>query len=320
MKNDKNKTKAEARAHLAAVPEPLPPELGVTEAEIMAADRLLSSVAEEANREVDYEAMLRGIKAEAMKQGLAAELNKKAKASKAEKRSRLRRIAASAASIAAAFVLGMGVLSVIRAVDKAPASNSGDADTHQAFVSEAPTAAPQSGDVKSGDSIPDETQVPVYRTNQPISTPEASAPTENTYQSPEITPMPSEFAFRGGMRGYTYIKGFDTPETSMELVPPALPDFMEVEPAEEGLGFNAWGKDEYGSPCRIVCDLVEASEYDLSEGAAIYTLHDDGRVGYVWRINEKYMMHVDFEGFSYEDAELMLLSYSLPELAAEYRY
>ena len=320
MNKDKNKMSFEAgiaRSVRGAEPPLELESLGVTAAEVEAADKLLASIADECDREVDYSGMLRRIKAEAMEKGLASQLAKKPEKKAKDTRGRINRIIRIAASAAAAFVLGLGVLGVIHALNNAPGTKpANDANDHQAYVSAEPTAQPADNDLRS-EPIATRGADAVQQTTVPMATEVYVMPTEEVYATPDTTPLPSEFAVRGGLKGYTYIKGFETPETSEELIPPAMPHYMVTEPAKEGLGFTAAGKDEFGSACYITCKLVDSDEYDLPEGVAIYTLHDDGRVGYVWRVNENSLMYIDFEGFEYSEAEMLLLSYTMPDLAKE---
>jgi len=291
-------------------------ELGVTEEEVTAAERLMASLAEKSNDEVDYSGMLRRIKASAMEQGLASELAKSAAGNKEARRRRLARILRIAATAAAAFVVGLGVFGVVKAMN---AAKTDPDDTPKGDISAVnQTAVPARTQAADATAVPDTT----YSTNRTESTNtpvEATETPDFTEQAPEAndTPLPTEFAIRGGTRGYTYIKGFETPVTSQELIPPAMPSFMEVKPYEEGLGYAAYGKREDGTACEIECKVTEAGEDDLPEGAALYTLHNDGRGGYVWRINENSCMYIEFVGFDYSEAESLLLSYNMPELAEE---
>ena len=283
-----------------------PMEFGVTDADVASADRLLASVADDMDKQVDYASMLRRIKADAMEQGLAAAAARMP--DELKKRRRAKRILRYAASVAAAFVLGLGVLGVVKAVT-GPAnvpddSRTGDvtADSRPARTAAATEAVPAT---EVANAV-DETPAAVVPT-------QADYPAE-TREPVDYTPLPTEFAVKGGRSGYTYIKGFETPASSEELIPPAIPSFMAVEPFENELGYYAYGKSETGKPYSIDCRLSAAQEQDLPIGAVLYTLHDSGRVSYIWRIDEQSIMHIDFEGFDYSEAEEMLLSYTVPEM------
>ncbi len=281
-------------------------EIGtVTDEQLDAVDRLLASIADREDSEVDYASMLRNIKAEAMERGLASKLaygkDKKAAASK-----RRRRLIGIAASVAAVFAVGIGTLSVLRSFNAKSMPNQ-DVSDHMAWLGDTtPTDIPLATDgaVSAGESAA--TKDPSYGfTDEPaFNTPES---TDFPF-AVNTTPLPTEFAVKGGMRGYTYLGCFDTPETVSAIVPSAVSGVMAVEPYEDGFGYTAKGDIDNGL-CSIDCRIERAGESDIAEGAAIYTLHDDGRIGFVWRINTDSIMYVEFSGFEYSVAEELLLTF-----------
>lgn len=264
-------------------------DYGVTEAEVAEADRLLRETASLEDQKVDYGAMLRRIKEQAMEQGLAAGLAKP----KADNK-RAKRILRFAASAAAVLVLGMGVLGAVKAMSGRKAyDNKGDVSA--ANEQTEPAATQKQGGMKA-----DETPELITE----------SADNHAATESPLLTPLPTEAAVRGGVRGYTYIAGFETPAEVEELYENRLPGYMTVEPYDEGLGYSAKGYDENGDFRYIDCRVCEAAEGDLPAGVAVYTVNILGNINFTWRVNEKDCMHFSFEGFKFEEAEEFLRGFS----------
>ena len=279
--------------------------LGVSPADIEAADRLIADVAEKDDAEVDYEAMLRRIKAAAMEQGLAAKLNA------GKKKARTRRILRWAASAAAVLVAGLGVLGMVKMMEGArKGAYDGMGDTAAYNEPEATEAVSATEDVKS---VPTAGPAVTEAAVTPVPTAEPAAPTEVNVFVP-ASPLPPEIPIRGGVRGYTYIEGFTAPFTSGGLYFDRLPDYMSVEPYEGYLGYIARGVDEEGCFRYIDCHLADASSSDLEPGVAIYTIKDHGGISFVWRIDEDYCMYIDFDGFTYSEAEAILLSYTMDDI------
>lgn len=278
------------------------PELSdVTEADILAADRLMKACADEEDSHVDYSAMLRNIKAEAMRQGLAAKVNEGKKNS-----ARTKRVLRIAASVAAAFVVGLGVLGVIKAVSgQAPADNNGGRNDVSAANETPATAEPMITSAPIADATED------IRSISPDFTPQLTE-----QNAVEYTPLPTETAVKGGVMGYTYITGFTAPETSEGLYEGLLPDYMTVEPIEDCFGFVAFGNDEDDAFHFISCRLEEAADTDLAVGVARYTIKNFGGVSFVWRIDDDNLMYIDFEGYDYSEAEEFLFGYSIREAEA----
>ena len=279
---------------------------GVTESDIASADRLLRASADEQNSRVDYAGMLRSIKAEAIKQGLASAVN-----TGKDKKGRVGRIIGIAASVAAAFVLCIGVIGVMSSLysRKSPGGDKSDNSGQIAYVDGTANAQPvetQSSPIEPVDTAPAATSVPMRSESAPL-------PTPDTSDFVESTPLPTEVAVKGGVRGYTYITGFTAPNKSAELYEGLLPEGMKAEPVEEGLGFIAMGDAESGDFRFISCRLEDAAESDEAPGIAIYTIKMLGGVSFVWRIDENKLMYIEFEGFDYSEAEAFLFAYSQRE-------
>lgn len=291
-------------------------DLGVSQQDIQAADRLLASVADEDNSRVDYSAMLRRIKAEAMEQGLAAAAAKKPASTAEKRRARTKRILRGVASAAAVFVLGLGVFGVIKAFNGPADDHRGDISADNQPVNEATAIATQALSSTEPANVISVTPAPA--TDVPSATKDTSPAAPTAQPEPDYTPLPTEFAIRGGVKGYTYIKGFASPDSSEGLIPPAMPEDLTVELYQDEVGYYAYGKTEEGVYRMVMCRLAPVQESDdLPEGVAIYTIKDLGTVAFVWRVNENDLMYVEFEGFDYAEAEELLLSYNIPDIAED---
>ena len=284
--------------------------MDVTAEQLAAVDSLLRSIGAEEDSKVDYNGMLRGIKAKAMEQGLAAELNRGRGKTAAERRKKLRRIFSIAGSAAAALVVGVGILSVISHGSKS-IQPGGDTVGHDALndATSAPMAVVTSAPTQKGGN-PEPTLDPA-----PLATSEPALPTDNT-ETVESTPLPTEYAIRGGVRGYTYLGCFETPEELSALVPEVVNETMVVEPFEDRFGYTAKSRTD-GEWRYIECRLEDADEASEPEGAAVYTVKDNGNVSFIWRINGDKVMYIDFEGFEYSVAEEILLTFIIKPVPTE---
>lgn len=279
-----------------------------------AIDRLLSGVAGLEDRDVDYKAMLRGIKARARDEGIVIFPSAGAK-----KRSNIiRRIALGAATAAAVFVLGFTVMKVVDRVTE----SSPDASKHTAAADPETT---HSGDktVTFTKSPAVVTETPVYNNSsdtaetpaadgteatEPVNVIETSAPVESDV--PETSPFPTEFSMRGGTGGYVELAPLDREITVVsDLVPDDLPGCMTIKRVDEpALGAYAEGVydgQEYSYTCRVLYDV----DSDLSIGVARYKLKDDSdKVSYLWRVSENTFLEIEFTGFDRKEAESYLLT------------
>ena len=275
-------------------------------------DRLLASVSAEDNSRVDYDGMLKRIKAEAREEGIVVFPSAAAR----KRKGLVKRLALGAATAAAVFVVGLAVMLVLRTVlgDDASGGISADVD---AFASNAPA--------ENHDSAVAETAKATRRpadsvkiTGAPAETPDTvKKPDEDpvSADTPELSPFPTEFPMRGGSAGYVELDPFaDEPEAPSDLVPLDLPSCMNVAPSyalstdEPNLFAEAFGEDDgkaYSYNCTVVYDL----DVDLEVGVAMYKYDEEsGHITYIWRITEEAYLVVDFDGFTVEEAQELLAS------------
>lgn len=281
--------------------------------ESAAIDRILAGISAEDDRRVDYDGMLRRIKAAAGSEGIVVFPSDRAK----KRKGLVKRLALGAATAAAVFVVGLAAMLVLRTVldDDAEAPVVGT----EAYFSEKPVkdahdSTPVKHTAKATSAPKDNTKV----TNAPAApvTEPTSAPEEPSLSVlPDLSPFPTEFPMRGGSAGYVELESFETaPEDAADLVPADLPPCMNVMPVDDPLlpvpnlsaeAAGADGGNEYTYTCTVVSDL----DVELEVGVAMYKYDEEsGHITYIWRITDEAYLVADFDGFSLEQAQELLTS------------
>lgn len=287
--------------------------------ETAAIDRLMKSVADADDREVDYDAMLDSIKRRAAGEGIFVFPAKK----KTKKEGLLKRFAMGAATAAAVFAVGLFAMTMINklSADK----DQSESPAVDAYVSESASGVKRTSrptnntaaDTKAPSAITDTKHTePVL---EPVSTqsPEALPATQEPapVELPDVSVLPTSFPMRGGSAGYLDLDPFEEePLTASDLVPVSLPDCMNLRtdtgtPGDtSNLSAIAEGESdgqEYSYTCTVVHDL----DVDLNVGMAMYKYDEtSGHITCIWRISEDSFLVVEFDGFDLESAEEMLFS------------
>lgn len=302
--------------------------------ESAAIDRLLSSTAEAEDMEVDYDGMLRAIKARARAEGISVFSAKKARAASkkpAEKGSRvLRGFFIGAGAVAAVFVLGLtGVLAMklLGTKTAAPAApdinaNVDSSDSKHAYASadaertylpeesseqtSAPTEAALITNSPAETAAPVVTElVPATFTAEPIYTPEVTA-------DPFATSIPTSYPVRGGFIDYSCLAEFSEDPTLPEQLLPEFPTDMFISVDPDTLYVYALGSDpDSDNVFYYSCCPAVSPDEDIEIGCARVFTGDTGELRYVWRVTESTFLDIDLEGYDRETAEQLLLTLPL---------
>ena len=283
-------------------------------AEAASIDRILRETAEFDDSSVDYDAMLNGLKARAKAEGIVV-----FPAARTKKKNGLaKRLALGAATAAAVFVVGLSAMFVLNRIGSG-ASNSSPIE---ALV---PDDAKQDGDKTVSNIVtakatlgpkedqPAATEAVRSGSESPISVVDTDAPEETL--EPDYSPFPTEFPTKGGSAGYVDLSSFDEePAEPEDLVPVDLPTCMNLrQPSEHEFGdptlsAEAFGEAD-GQEYSYTCTVVYGLDVELEVGVAMYKYDEEsGHITYIWRISEDAYLMVDFDGFTLEDAELLLSS------------
>lgn len=277
-------------------------------------DRIMRETAQLDDAEVDYDAILKGVKRRAKKEGIVIFPSKREHG--AVRRGVLRAALAGAAVAAAVIAVGFGALSLAKQAFPAPRGDS----SVDAYVSEPVGANDTKAPAPTSAVISTEATETVNRSTAPAYTVVPETPEPDLTVDPFFTPLPTETAMRGGLTGYVLLDSFDTiPDEIREILPADLPPFMSSkgieDPFLEAKAYGLAGDEEYLYVCRVMTrDEVELLEGEapLGVGVAKYTVSDTGELHYVWRITEDVYLDVEFSGFDRLTAEELLL-----ELAAD---
>lgn len=275
--------------------------------ESAAIDRLLSDFAEAENSEVDYASMLASIKAKARKENISVF------PAAGKKRGTARRVLTGVGAAAAVFVVGLAAFAVIRALPF-PGTNgktaAGDIISQSDKVIE--TEQPSGNNV-----LPDPGKTnPGEKTGKnDSSSPAEPANTAEPVNSEDVSEiLPTMFPVKGGLAGFVKLTRFiAAPSCSAQLVPDLLPEFMEFKLSEAEIFASAYGADEnveYSYSCRV----IDEADTELDVGVARFIETDGNCLNYLWRVNEELYLEVNFQGFSREAAEELLLSIALCDL------
>lgn len=284
--------------------------------ELIALDRLLTRTAGQDDAQVDYAAMLEGVKARAAKEGIVIFPSAKANRKKERRRSLIRSTVAGFAVAAAVLIVGFAA---VKGADllfgqndpkNVTADVSGDESSkHDTIVrTKAPVATEQSAYYsESAPEVTDAVMTPVP----------AATEIPDMTEDPAMTSMPTEYPMKGGVVGYVLLDSFDAvPDEIDELIPEDLPAFMEAkgidEPFLEAKAYGIVDEKEF----TYVCRMTDNIDSELSVGVARYSMNTDtNTIHYLWRISEENYLDIEFVGFERFFAENMLLSLVPAELS-----
>ena len=284
-----------------------------------AVSRVIKAAAEFDDSKVDYEAMLRGIKARAAEEGLVifpAQKAQSKQSEKAKKRIGLRRVLAGVATAAAVFALGLGTLSVIKGFNNSAPSAPDIREEQQAYNDQPAESGKKGGDTVVVTAIPSsapvsDTKSPAQPTQPQESCTAEPAPTEEPL--PEETAFPTEFTMGNGLVGFIELGSFDSvPENVEDLLPELLPTFMEVadptvtEQDEEPFAARAMGTNEEGKDYYYTCLVEETPDEELAIGVARYELSEGGQLSYLWRVTKDTCLRINLSAFEKTTADMML--------------
>ncbi len=287
---------------------PLTPE------EERAIDRILSSAADAEDREVDYSAIYRRVRARASKQGLSV-------FSPARKKKRsLRRVFTGVAAAAAMLVVGLGAYGVLKSgLLPAVFEKSADKGEHTAVANT---------EMRGGSSSASASTAPAATVCATQSSPFTLVTEPPATEIPAatlepVTPEPTEYVDPTLAFGYVELGAFDSdPEAAGELVPDLLPDPGEVKElpsvSDQPLEAHVMGilnGEEYNYTCAVMPEVDE----ELEVGFARYEQTPDGELTYIWRVTEDTCLRVSLTSFDREGAERLLSKLALDNRVAAMR-
>lgn len=298
-------------------------------------DRLLRETAEFEDEKVDYEGMLRAIKAEAKKEGIVI-----FPAAKKQRRASVRKVIAGLSTAAAVLAMGLAVLAIVKTnvkkTDISPEAMKGDVteaailptsnadavspselssdhepsenaySTRNPELTSVPATeepAPSALPVVSGSSLPD---------NSPLPTAAYNGEGKKDPPSDEIT-MPTGFPTRGGYVDYSLIAAFYAePESTDQLIPEALPEDMPAKESPDELMVYAASPAAKDETVRFYsCRVTDERDDDLEVGVARCAVNNDGSIRMLWHASEETWLLVEFGGIELEYAEQLLTTLPL---------
>lgn len=290
-------------------------------------DRLLEETADADDMEVDYDGMLRAIKAKAREEGIVI-----FPASPRRPRFSAKKVIAALSATAAVLAMGLGILLMSKTAIKstAPSADAEPAGTtaQEAYATNKTqlTAAATHDAQKTPDSVPgtpsSEAPMPTSRsaTEDPAG-PTAEPDPAFSEIAPSITDiteniitMPTGYPIRGGRVDYLLIAAFYAePENAEQLIPEALPDDMPVKESPDELMVYAASMtaEKHESVRFYSCRITDERDYDLEVGVARCKTGIDGSLEMLWRVTEETWLSVEFKGIEAEFAEQLLTTLPL---------
>ena len=299
-----------------------------------AIDRILAETAAADDAEVDYAAILDGVRAKARAEGIAI-FSPAAKKPVRKKLAVWAKVLSGIAAAAAVFVVSFFAVNSLLGTQKAPSS--ADQQAHNIFDSDkkgGPSYSAEDSQTLSPHAVADDTintfspaargsSAPAETQNGVIPSPTediAAVVTEAPDPTPSFEPIdpvirtateiPTELPVKGGVEGYFLIEAPDGElSRSDELIPAGLPAFMERVIYDGMPRVYARGVEDgkvYAYSCMAVSDI----ESDLGVGAARYRASLSGEISYLWRIGESSYLLIDTEGFTREEGDELLRSIS----------
>ena len=271
-------------------------------------DSLLKETAELEDEIVDYDAIHDNILKKAREEGIAV-------FAKPRKKPAWKRALIYVSSAAAVIAVGLAALAVLKNgfgflknSGNQVAFNGETAPHSDVAVS---TKAPDSGKDNTGSKQGSDPIV--IDTNSPVLETESAAAL--------TTPLPTVYPMRdGSVVGFVLLKPFTVaPVDSSELVPAALPSYMETSVADTELLAASLGKNEDGLlcyKCRVLEDDAVENDYGIATGVARYVAAPEGDITFLWHAAENCWLEIHLTGFGLEEAEQLLLSLPLCDMTA----
>ncbi len=273
--------------------------------ESAAIDRIMAQAAAEADAEVDYDGMLKAIKARAKAEGIVVFPGHPAK-----KKNAVRKVLTGFAAAAAVVAVGFAVYGSVKLLT--PAKQPADQRSASVISGDPDNSADTVISSKTPSGI--QSSVVPFTPTEEVATPLP------TVAAPDPTPFPTDSPITKGVGvGFVDLTSFVHEPTTCDDITPDLPEFMAVKSSGSGdlevKAFGTSGMNRYYYSARVVKD----PRTELSVGVARYERDAaSNTIKYMWRITSGSLLEIEFSGFDFDSAQTALLSllYKMSDRAA----